>query len=179
MKTEKLEVDMRSKLFWNAWIILFYLFITLTFWQFEKLWKYIPRWFQLIMDQASSVSFSLTFFFIHFFDLMAIWEAMKIHTANIPINNWSDIFRLFFINFLFFQLCRRIFKFFNCFLFISLKQEIKISTVRCGEFKPVSSLCRKRLMRLFFVIFGHNQFYKVIWGRLFAIPWKALLILLF
>ena len=63
MKTEKLEVDMRSKLFWNAWIILFYLFITLTLWQFEKLWKYIPRWFQLLMDQASSVSFSLTFFF--------------------------------------------------------------------------------------------------------------------
>ena len=101
------------------------------------------------------------FFFIHFFDLMAIWEAMKIHTANIPITNGSDIFRLFFLNFLFFNYVDEFFKFFNCFLFISLKQEIKISTVRRGEFKPVSSLCRKRLMRLFFVIFGHNQFYKL------------------
>ena len=110
---------------------------------------------------------------------MAIWEAMKIHTAMVPITNGSGIFRLFFLNFFLFNYVDKFFKFFNCFLFISLKQEIKISTVRRGEFKPVSSLSRKRLMRLFFVIFGHNQFCKVVWGRLFESLWKELLILLF
>ena len=115
------------------------------------------------------------FFFIHFFDLMAIWEAMKIHTAMVPITNGSGIFRLFFLNFFLFNYVDEFFKFFNCFLFISLKQEIKISTVRRGEFKPVSSLCRKRLMKLFFVIFGHNQFCKDVWGRLFESHWKELL----
>ena len=119
------------------------------------------------------------FFFIHFFDLMAIWEAMKIHTAMVPITNGSGVFRLFILNFLFFNYVEEFFKFFNCFLFISLKQEIKISTVRRGEFKPVSSLSRKRLMELFFVIYGHNQFCKVDWGRLFVSRWKELQVLLF
>ena len=98
-----------------------------------------------------------SFFFIHFFDLMAIWEAMKIHTAMVPITNGSGIFRFFFLNFLFFNYVDEFFKFFNCFLFISLKQEIKISTVMRGELRPVVCLIRKRLMRLFVVIFRHNQ----------------------
>ena len=113
------------------------------------------------------------FFFIHFFDLMAIWEAMKIHTAMVPVTNGLGIFRLFFLNFLFFNYVNEFFKFFNCFLFISLKQEIKISTVRRGEFKPVSSLSRKRLMRLFFVILGHNQFYSCL-GPIVRKPLKGI-----
>ena len=136
MKTEKLEVDMRSKLLWNVCIILF---------------------------------------FIHFFDLMAIWEAMKIYTAMVPITNGSGIFRLFFLNFFLFNYVDEFFKFFNCFLFISLKQEIKISTVRRGEFKPVSSLSRKRQMRLFIIIIGHNQYREIVWGRLSASPWKEII----
>jgi len=95
---------------------------------------------------------------------------MKIHNAMVPITNGSGIFRLFFLNFFLFNYVDEFFKFFNRFLFISLKQEIKISTVRRGEFKAVSSLSRKRLMRLFFVIFVHNLFCKVVCGRLFASP---------
>ena len=78
---------------------------------------------------------------------------MKIHTAIVPITTGSGIFRLFLLNFLLFNYVDKFFKFFNSFFLVSLKQEIKISTVRRGEFKPVSSLSRKRLMRLFFVIF--------------------------
>ena len=120
-----------------------------------------------------------SFFFFHFFDLIAIWEAMKIQTAMVSMTTGSGIFRLFLFNFRLFNYVDEFFKLFNSFLFISLKQEIKISTVRRGEFKPVSSLSRKRLMKLLFVIFGHNQFCKVVWGRLFASPWKELLIILF
>ena len=119
------------------------------------------------------------FFIIYLFDLVAIWEAMKIHAAMVPITKGSGIFRLFFLNFLFFNYVDEFFKFFNCFLFISLEQEIKISTVRCGKFKLFSNLSKKRLMRLLFVIFEHNQPCKVVWSRLFASPWKELLILLF
>ena len=119
------------------------------------------------------------FFFIHNLYLIAIWESIEIYAAIVPINNRLDIFRLFFLNFFLFNYVYEFSKFFNCFLFICLKQEIKISTVRRGEFKPVSSLIRKRLMRLFFVIIGHNQFCKVVWGRLFESPWKELLVLLF
>ena len=83
---------------------------------------------------------------------------MKMQTAIVPITTGSGIFRLFLLNFLLFNYVDEFFKFFNSFLFISLKQEIKISTVRRGEFRPVVSLSRKRLMRLFVVVFGHNQF---------------------
>ena len=92
----------------------------------------------------------------------------------VPVTNGLGIFRLFFLNFFLFNYVDEFFKFFNCFLFISLKQEIKISTVRRGEFKPVSSLSRKRLMRLFFVIFAHNQFCKVVWGPIVRKPLRKL-----
>ena len=90
----------------------------------------------------------------------------------VPITNGSGIFRLFFLNFLLFNYVDEFFKFFNCFLFISLKQKIKVSTVRRGEFGPVASLIRKRQVRLFLVIFGHKSLLKIPWGQLFASPGK-------
>ena len=115
-----------------------------------------------------------SFFFVHFFDLIAIWEAIKIQTAMVPITTGSGIFRLFLFNFLLFDYVDEFFKLFYSFLFISLKQEIKISTVRRWEFKSLSSLSRKRLMRLFFIIFGQNQFREIVRGRLSASPWKEI-----
>ena len=58
---------------------------------------------------------------------------MKTHIALVPITNGSGIFRLFFLNFFLFNYVDEFFKFFNSFILISLKQEIKISTVRRGD----------------------------------------------
>ena len=87
---------------------------------------------------------------------------MKVHIAIVPITIGSGIFRLFLLNFLLFNYVDKFFKFFNSFVFISLKQEIKISTVRRRELRPVVCLIRKILMRLFVVIFWHN--YKEFFG---------------
>ena len=65
---------------------------------------------------------------------------MKIHIAIVPITTGSGIFRLFLLNFLLFNYVDKFFKFFNSFVFISLKQEIKISTVRRREPRPSSLL---------------------------------------
>ena len=78
------------------------------------------------------------------------------HNAMVPITNGSGIFHFFFLNFLLFNYVDKFFKFFNSFVFISLKQEIKISTVRRRELRPVVCLIRKKLMILFDVIFRHN-----------------------
>ena len=50
------------------------------------------------------------FFFIHFFDLMAILDAMKMHTAIVPITIGSGIFRLFLLNFLLFKYVNKFFQ---------------------------------------------------------------------
>ena len=81
---------------------------------------------------------------------------MKIHTAIVPITTGSGIFPLFLLNFLLFNYFDKFFKFFNSFFLVSLKQEIKISTIMRGEIRPVVCLIRKRLMILFVVIFRHN-----------------------
>ena len=81
---------------------------------------------------------------------------MKMHNAMVPITNGSGIFRFFFLNFLLFNYVDEFFKFFNSFLFISLKQEIKISTIMRGEIRLVVCLIRKRLLILFDLIFRHN-----------------------
>ena len=91
-------------------------------------------------------------------------------TAMVPITTGSGIVQLFLFNFFLFNYVDEFFKFFNSFLFISLKQEIKISTARRGEFKPLGSLSRKKLMRLFFVILGHINIVKIVRDRLFARP---------
>ena len=67
---------------------------------------------------------------------------MKVHIAIVPITIGSGIFRLFLLNFLLFNYVDKFFKFFNSFVFISLKQEIKISTVRRRELRPVVCLIR-------------------------------------
>ena len=94
---------------------------------------------------------------------------MKIHIAIVPITIGSGIFRLFLLNFLLFNYVDKFFKFFNSFVFISLKQEIKISTVRRRELRPVVCLIRKILMRLFVVIFRHN-YKEFVRGLLSASP---------
>ena len=96
------------------------------------------------------------FFFFHFFDPMAILDAMKIHTAIVPITTRSGIFPIFLLNFLLFNYLDKFFKFFSSFFLVSLKQEIKISTIMRGEIRPVVCLIRNRLMILFVVISRHN-----------------------
>ena len=81
---------------------------------------------------------------------------MKIHTAIVPMTTGSGIFPLFLLNFLLFNYFDKFFKFFNSFFLVSLKQEIKISTIMRWEIRPVVYLIRKRLMILFVVIFRHN-----------------------
>ena len=68
---------------------------------------------------------------------------MKIHTAIVPKTTGSGIFRLFLLNFLLFNYFDKFFKFFNSFFLVSLKQEIKISTLRRGELRPVVCLIRE------------------------------------
>ena len=87
---------------------------------------------------------------------------MKIDTAIVPITTGSGIFPLFLLNFLLFNYFDKFFKFFNSFLLVSLKQEVKISTIMRGENRPVICLIRKRLMILFVIIFRHN--YKELVG---------------
>ena len=82
---------------------------------------------------------------------------MKIHTAIVPIKTGSGIFRLFFLNFPLFNYVDKFFEFFNSFFLVSLKQEIKISAVRREEIRSAVCLIRKRLMRLFDVIFMQNH----------------------
>ena len=94
---------------------------------------------------------------------------MKIHTAIVPMTTGSGIFPLFLLNFLLFNYFDKFFKFFNSFFLVSLKQEIKISTIMRGEIRPVVCLIRKRLMILFVVIFRHN-YKEFVRGLLTACP---------